>query len=240
MVKVIGGKAFQAISSANAENNSIFLDSSDDILKTKDNSGSVAKIGDVAAFWLDSDRYDVYDDFESYSVGAFTSNTKWTASSTGSTISEVSGDKQINLQASYSGTSAGNTSETLFSETLSQNKHAFFDIFANLVFANNGGNNVVYTQVDIGDGTPITIFSNTIGGDFTNNSITFYTYSSLFIVSLGSNNYDVYLGGKKVKSNVNISNVQLDFTTYAGRTSFHSYGTTTSATLSIKKIVESK
>lgn len=44
MVKIIDGKEFEAITASNAENNSIFLDSSDNKLKTKDNSGSVSEI----------------------------------------------------------------------------------------------------------------------------------------------------------------------------------------------------
>lgn len=63
MVKIIGGKELEAIDSANAENNSIFLDASDDVIKIKDNNGNVKTAGD--------NRYDVsatysdYDDFTS-------------------------------------------------------------------------------------------------------------------------------------------------------------------------------
>lgn len=41
MVKLLSGKQFEAIDSSNAENNSIFLDSADNIIKIKDNSGNV-------------------------------------------------------------------------------------------------------------------------------------------------------------------------------------------------------
>ena len=44
MVKIISGKEFEAVDSANVDNNSIFLDSSDNILKMKNNSGEVTKI----------------------------------------------------------------------------------------------------------------------------------------------------------------------------------------------------
>ena len=40
----------------------------------------VNKVQTLSAFWLNSDLYDVYDDFDSYSTGAFTTNTNWTVS----------------------------------------------------------------------------------------------------------------------------------------------------------------
>jgi len=44
MVKIISGKEFEAVDSANVDNNSIFLDSVDNILKLKDNTGNTIKI----------------------------------------------------------------------------------------------------------------------------------------------------------------------------------------------------
>ena len=56
MVKIQGGKEFVAIASSDAENNSIFLDTSDDKLKQKDNDGSVksfgCELGEVKMFAL--------------------------------------------------------------------------------------------------------------------------------------------------------------------------------------------
>ena len=45
MVKITGGKQFVACDSDDVENNSIFLDSSDNILKKKDNSGVISVLG---------------------------------------------------------------------------------------------------------------------------------------------------------------------------------------------------
>jgi len=44
MTKLIGGKEFIAVTATNVENNSIFLDTADNLLKLKDNSGNVISI----------------------------------------------------------------------------------------------------------------------------------------------------------------------------------------------------
>ncbi len=41
MTNIIGGKEFEAVTAANVDNNSIFLDTSDNILKLKDNGGNI-------------------------------------------------------------------------------------------------------------------------------------------------------------------------------------------------------
>ena len=43
MTKIIGGKELGAVTAANVENNSIFQDASDNIIKVKDNSGTVGE-----------------------------------------------------------------------------------------------------------------------------------------------------------------------------------------------------
>lgn len=50
MVKIIGGKKFEAIASADAENNSIFLDNTDNLIKIKDNTGSIIDVGGSGDF----------------------------------------------------------------------------------------------------------------------------------------------------------------------------------------------
>ena len=45
------------------------------------------KIQTISNFWLNSDLYSVYDDMESYSIGAFTTNAKWSVSGGGSVAS---------------------------------------------------------------------------------------------------------------------------------------------------------
>lgn len=44
MVKIISGKSFEAVSSTEVPNNSIFLDSSDNKIKIKDNSGNIKSL----------------------------------------------------------------------------------------------------------------------------------------------------------------------------------------------------
>jgi len=49
MVKIIGGKELEAVTASNVENNSIFLDASDNKIKIKDNSGTVLSIQELSA-----------------------------------------------------------------------------------------------------------------------------------------------------------------------------------------------
>ncbi len=44
MSKIIGGKEFEAVSASSVDNNSIFLDTVDNVIKMKDNSGTVSNI----------------------------------------------------------------------------------------------------------------------------------------------------------------------------------------------------
>jgi len=44
MTNIIGGKEFIAVTAANVENNSIFLDVADNVLKIKDNSGEITSL----------------------------------------------------------------------------------------------------------------------------------------------------------------------------------------------------
>lgn len=65
MTKIVGGKGFEAIASSNASNNSVFLDSSDNLIKNKDSSGNILLFGNIPG------------EIKTFNLSVFTPNTDY-------------------------------------------------------------------------------------------------------------------------------------------------------------------
>lgn len=192
MVKIIGGKEFAAMSSTDAANNSIFLDSADNKLKKKDNSGNVATLGG-GVFWINSDLHTVYDDFDSYTVGAFSSNSKWTV---------VAGTVEI----SNTQNAGGDTNElkltnaTVEAIDLTPNVDKHFKLFSNeSAFVEDGHYSQVLVSFD-GGSTETVIASVTKGVAGNSSTVAHSITTDLTIVAKGSDEYDAYIGGKLIET----------------------------------------
>lgn len=152
-------------------------------------------------FWLNSNFYNVYDDFESYSTGAFTSNAKWTVSVAGgsssctiasSTTSGGTG-KELILDA-VSGAGDNNSYDVIVNtETNLQNGHVHIRGYVSL-----GSTNIYAASFAVQLGTSGYTTITTSGSSTTRTH-----YVDILIVALGSNLYDVYVNSKKIISSYN-------------------------------------
>lgn len=152
----------------------------------------------LTTFWLNSDLQTVYDNFDSYSVGAFTSNAKWTVATTNASAAVASStnaggsDKEIVLTCSNStGGSASITSLGLTDDTHKSIKMK--------CTSTAGGNSDASTSIELQFGGVDYTVASWSGPD----NVTMSAYCGILIIALGSNNYDIYVGSSKIASNVN-------------------------------------
>ena len=201
MVKIIGGKEFTAMTSAEAENNSIFLDSSDNIIKKKDNSGNVSAVGG-AVWYIDSNSYDVYDDFESYSTGAFVTNTDWTVVTNGPTAEVVSSTVTGgtgNCLKVICNTALVSKSITITSLTLPAQKSCYAKLAIGYG-ATGGSGGSTSASISIGLVGATGVISNATANS--NPGSYYSTSTSLLVIYKGDDKYDVYIGGKKIATDL--------------------------------------
>ena len=166
----------------------------------------VDKLQTLTAFWLNDFLYDVYEDFDSYSVGDFTSNTKWDVSGTGSCSienSQVAGGTTNEL---YIDTYQNNM--TVTSLLIPSNRHIFARLnWSYFIGATNGSITQTFSIGNDTDG-----FS-----DVRHYYISSYrkeanSEANVLIIAKGDNKYDAYWGGKKVLSDLELLNgCQLKF-----------------------------
>ena len=198
-------------------------------------------IRSLSVFWLNDELYDVYDDFDSYSVGAITTNTNWTFSTAGggtttiasSTIAGGSG-KELLLFAKPSGTTTGEAEAV--TKLLADDKHKQLK-YAIFVDDNAGGdlNSTVTVQIKIGSQSYTNIYRFSATNDIISNSQVFN--GDILVIAKGSNVYDVYAGGRKVFDNVTEADPQLGLkVTTSGNTSFSHLD----VTMYVDDVVESK
>ena len=174
-----------------------------------------SKIQTLTTFWLNSDLYDVYDDFESYSVGAFTTNDDWTISTSGGgspgasivegDLFETGSEKYLRFGAnSFSSSHVGTTTASAITKNLSQNKHKHIKLSYEL----HGyiGAVTTSTQVRLGSSSTITLVSNA-------GQTTVTGFVDLLVIAKGNNLYDVYNGPKKILSNTEQVDPQIAITT---------------------------
>lgn len=166
----------------------------------------VNRVGALTMFWMNSDLSTVYDNFDSYSVGAFTTNSLWTvnlvsyniatASIASSTNAGGSTKELVLVAKGEDGGLARNSTATISTIGLSDNTHKYLRLAYVISAANNGCNiqfkfgSQSYTMIMASQGISI-------------------QYTDIKVIALGSSSYDVYLGGKKIYSNVNEADPQL-------------------------------
>jgi len=185
---------------------------------------AMTKIQSLSAFWLNSELYDVYDDFEGYSVGAFTDNSKWditltsgvnasgSASIASSTNAGGSGKELVLTGQSGSDSNTGAASAKTL--TLTSNKHTFAKF--KLTWSSTRYSNSCSWYIYFGNATDgwSTVYSaGASGGDVTDRAaLQDDPANTVLVVAKGSNVYDVYYGGKKILSSVTKTNgAQLEF-----------------------------
>lgn len=165
------------------------------------------KVQTLSTFWLNSDLYSVYDNFNSYTTGAITSNTNWTFTGTAeiSATTNAGGDtKELLLTATAPATST--VTATASTKLLNDNRHTFARIY---ISTNGISNNTI-------SGFAAVRFANT--GSYYNilnwgtTGVQAQTVvSNIMVHCTGSGNYDLYIGGKKMASysGVSAANAQI-------------------------------
>lgn len=165
---------------------------------------AVNKIKNLSAFWLNSYLYSIYDDFESYSVGAFTTNSKWTVTT------HVDGGGPTATCTISSSTTAGGSGKEVVLSVSSSNTNGSYSILSTLLKAANKHFRIKCAY----NINAINANTGGIGIFFTIGSQSYYEIDRLeyngvrnglldiLVVAKGSNAYDVYTAGKKVFSNV--------------------------------------
>jgi hypothetical protein len=238
-MKIKGELNLATKSSASALNNSIFIDSSDNKLKFKDNSGNVGPFASITPWYLDSNAYDVYDDFESYGLGTFTTNAKWTVTNYISNANyaatttivnngySASSGKDIKLYAYQTASVSGNCYADITTINLSANKHKYF-------VCRDDGNSTdtafTISSQSIFGGQTYTIFNRT------NTDGSFSIYAEILIIAKGSDQYDIYINGVLVGS-VTSGSIQISIRANKSTAGSNNGG---QATIHIPFILESK
>jgi hypothetical protein len=167
-------------------------------------NAAVNKVLTTTAFWLNNELYDVYDDFESYSTGAFTTNTNWTititttaGSPTLSSVIESSnqwleGTSKLLVLTASASTASGFGSVVATSNGLGTNKHFFAKIRFTADSQFSGTTCGLFIQ--IGNISEVTIINS--------GALKRDNYLYLIGIAKGDGYYDVYLGSQKIISNL--------------------------------------
>jgi len=171
-----------------------------------------SKVQSLSAFWLNSELYDVYEDFDSIATGAFAGNSDWTVSTSGGSVSisntQNAGGTTNELYMSASSSSGTNTA-TVTSQTLSANKHTWCRIQVQITSTRDNGS--ATAQIGL-NGNRYTIASFSYGsGDNQIGGLYSTIQTDMLIVAKGSDGYDIYAGGKKVGSAISDSTPELEF-----------------------------
>ena len=158
-----------------------------------------SKVKTLSAFWLNSDLYEVYDNFNSYPTAAFTTNSLWTITGTASIVESTNAGGDTKEFYAISG--AGATTKLL-----TENRHTFVRMYTG-------------TQSRRADASAAVVcrFGNT-GDYFSLNSQSAagqpfaWALSCIYVINTADGAYDLYIGGKKVASysGVSAANAQLD------------------------------
>ena len=185
--------------------------------------------GSSPGFYLNSNFYDVYDNFDSYSTGAFSPTSLWTTSGTveiSATTNAGGSTQEAKVQAILSGFVNGSDTASLAATDLTENRHVWARLYCECTMSEDSGDNdskAGYIRVRIGSSSQVKFFERTNQGNNSDGG-TVYCYTNVLVVALGSDNYDVYIGGKKVISNYNTADLTLSFDTYVSKSTATSGG----------------
>jgi len=161
-------------------------------------------------WFFDSRFYEVYENFDSYSTGAFASNTNWTIGGSGNaTISATqNAGGTTNELYLYGGGGNDKTATTL---VLKPNRHTYARVYC---YAYLLGSNTSSYYCAVRFGNTGSYYNFLSGGSSGVHEIN--VLSSVLVIANGNNNYDLYVGGKLVASysDVTEANAQLDFKAY--------------------------
>lgn len=167
------------------------------------------KIRTLSTFWLNSDLYTVYDDFDTEDVGSITTNTKWTfASQNGDTAVAAStnaGGATRELVLTATDTADNLDTASAVSKLLLANHHTFVKLYCSTGaggFATNTCN-VRFSKA----GGYYAIVSGR-GNNFA---------SLIHVINTDTGDYDLYIAGKLVAQYAAIAdaNAQIEFTVTA-------------------------
>ncbi len=169
---------------------------------------AVDKIKSLSAFWLNSFLFDTYDNFDSYSVGAWVNNSLWTYANSGdasnstrsitvaSTTFAGGSGKEIVFSVNINGGTGGAWScADFYTPTVTANRHWFARINQALVTAGSSTNGQKVEFSINGTNFDILASVDSNGGSGTNSG-----YCSLFVQAKGSDAYDIWFGGKLIRS----------------------------------------
>jgi len=159
-------------------------------------------------FWLNTELYDVYDDFNSYSTGAFTTNSLWNISETGQEsgfnltqeiqTTQLAGGTTQELMLEINRSSQGAGPGYIYAKAinLTANRHTFIKTYSRFDFGGGAGSTSGHTSVSFDGGTTYhTLYAVVISDDSDGN-----TLNQVFVVAKGSDEYDCYVGGKMVQN----------------------------------------
>lgn len=168
---------------------------------------ALSKIQTLSAFWLNSDLYDVYDDFDSYSTGTFSTNSKWdisnstTGTATATTTIEAStfaggSNQEMKMFSSSNNAFSSGGSNLAKSIDLTADTHKFFRVFCSYSGSGSDQPGTAYLRISFdGGSTYHNIFTYNLNDD-SGLGVT----SSVLVVAKGSDEYDCYIGGKMVQN----------------------------------------
>lgn len=165
---------------------------------------AVNKIQTLSAFWLNSDLYDVYDDFDSETTGALSTNSRWEIASGGVSVVESTNaggsNKEVYINASRTSGSPGTTERTFNSLDLDANKHTFFRIYHSVYRQSDGSYSDTDVRISIDGGSNYDQIAEYQGGI---SGVTFNFRSNVLIVANGSDQHSLYINGKFIRQVTN-------------------------------------
>lgn len=167
------------------------------------------------AFWLNTNTYDVFEDFNSISTTAhWGGNSTWTTTTSGTpdateyydiVNSQIAGGttNEFKLGVGSDGGAGDDYTVTLSTSSIEPNRH----IFARVACKSNGGSNNISAsfQVSINGSSFYTVHT------LQDRTTATTSYTNILIVAKGSDEYDVYGGGKLLASGVSDSTPNLAF-----------------------------
>lgn len=158
------------------------------------------------AFWLNTNSYDVYDDFDSISLGSFSSgNDDWDVTVTGSasitnTSSVLAGGSNKEIAMRLTANSAG--AVTMSATSFNTNRSIFTRVYGKFgSAASSGSNDTTFSFSLNGTNWYTCVLQDDEGSDDTFNSM-------ILVVAEGDDTYTIYFGGKVIASSVTVANAK--------------------------------